>query len=219
MRIAFFDLDKTLICRNSATLWIRFELAAGRITMREAFEALAWVLRYSIGATNIVPALRRAVAALTGQREQDMRRRVETFHQSMVRPLYRPGAREAIERHRDAGDHLVLLTSASNYVSELVCDDLELDGYVCSRFEVDSHGVYTGRPVEPLCFGEGKVELAGRYASTLDLGLESSAFYSDSHSDLPMLEAAGEPMVVNPDPRLRRLARKRGWSILDWGSP
>ena len=109
-----------------------------------------------------------------------------------------------------------MLTSSSNYLAEAVCQDLDLDDCICNRFEVDARGRYTGRPIEPLCFGSGKVTLAERYVAPLGLQLKDCVFYSDSHSDLPMLEAVGFPMVVHPDPRLGRLARQRGWKTLDW---
>jgi HAD superfamily hydrolase (TIGR01490 family) len=219
VRIAFFDLDKTLISRNSATLWIRAELGAGRITLRQALRALSWVVRYSLGARDMTAEIRRTVATLAGQREDVLRERTRVFHATHVRPLYRPGAVAAIAMHRRAGDHLALLTSASSYLAEEVCRDLDLDGYVCSRFEVDAAGLYTGRVIEPLCFGPGKVALADRYTASLGARLSDCAFYSDSHSDLPMLEVAGEPVVVHPDIRLRRLARRRGWRTIEWGEP
>jgi HAD superfamily hydrolase (TIGR01490 family) len=219
MRIAFFDFDKTLISRNSATLWIRFELAARRITFRQALRATAWLVQYSLGASDMTAQIRQTIASLAGQREADIRERTRTFHALHIRPLYRPGAIAAIETHRRAGEHLVLLTSSSNYLAEEVCRDLRLDDYVCNRFEVDASGRYTGRPIEPLCFGAGKVLLAERYAAGRGAALRHATFYTDSHSDLPMLEAAGDPAVVHPDPRLRRLARRRGWRTLDWGTP
>lgn len=219
MRIAFFDLDKTIISRNSATLWVRFELAAGRITWRQALHAMTWVVRYSLGASDLAAPIRRTVAMLAGQEETVIQERTTAFFEACVRPLYRPGARAAIAHHRGCGDQVVLLTSSSNYLAAAVGRDLDLDGYVCNRFEVDTAGRYTGRAMEPLCFGPGKVVLAERYAATLGLRLRDSTFYTDSHSDLPMLEAAGDPAVVHPDPRLRRLARQRGWRTLDWGEP
>ena len=103
-------------------------------------------------------------------------------------------------------------------MSEMVCNDLGLDDYVCNRLEVDGDGRYTGRAIEPLCFGPGKVQLAARYAERFGLSLGDATFYSDSLSDLPMLEAVGRPVVVHPDPRLRRLATQRGWELVDWGS-
>jgi HAD superfamily hydrolase (TIGR01490 family) len=218
-RIAFFDLDKTLICRNSAPLWIRFELADGRISRWQALHALTYVLRYSLGITDLDEAIRRSVATLNGQREADLVERARTFYEDLVRPLFRPGARAAIDVHRAAGDRLVLLTSSSNYVSERVCTDLVLDDYVCNRFEVDGDGVYTGRPIEPLCYGPGKVALAERYAADRGCRLVESTFYTDSVADLPMLEAVGRPVAVHPDPKLKRLARQRGWETVDWGTP
>jgi len=215
-RIAFFDLDKTLIRRNSATLWIRFEYAAGRISPLRALQALAWVLRYSLGAADMTEAIRRSVASMSGQSETEMRERARRFYDEMVRSEYRPGALAAIRQHREAGDRLVLLTSSSNYVSELVSRDLGLDDYVCNRFEVDDTGRYTGRPLEPLCFGPGKVTLAQRYAEKLGLCLDEAFFYTDSHSDLPMLEVVARPVAVHPDPRLRRLARRRHWPTVNW---
>jgi HAD superfamily hydrolase (TIGR01490 family) len=215
-RIAFFDLDKTVIRRNSATLWIQFELAAGRITRLQALHALSWVLRYNLGAADMDEAIRRSVATLAGQREDELRERAQRFYDEQIHSLYRPGAFAAVRHHREAGDRLVLLTSSSNYVSALVCQDLGLDDYVCNRFEVDAAGYYTGRPIEPLCFGPGKVQLAARHAQALGLTLLDSCFYSDSHSDLPMLEAVGRPVAVHPDPRLRRIARRRQWPIAEW---
>jgi HAD superfamily hydrolase (TIGR01490 family) len=216
-RVAFFDLDKTLISRNSATLWIRFELAAGRVSRWQALHALTYVVRYSLGSVDMEGAIRRSVASIAGQPEAELRERALRFYDALVRPLYRPGAAAAIAAHRAAGDHLVLLTSSSNYVSELVCRDLGLDDYLCNRFEVDANGCYTGRPIEPLCFGSGKVELAARHAERSQLSLADAVFYTDSISDLPMLEAVGRPVAVHPDPRLRRAAKQRGWEIVEWG--
>jgi HAD superfamily hydrolase (TIGR01490 family) len=219
MAVAFFDLDRTLISRNSATLWIQFELAEGRITWRQALWAATWVLRYSLGAVDLSEQIRSTVATFRGQVEAEIAARTARFHGLAVRPLYRPGARAALARHREAGDRLVLLTSSSNYVSAAVCEDLALDDYVCNRFEVDDEGRFTGRAHEPLCFGAGKVVLAERYAADFGVDLRACAFYSDSHSDLPMLEAVGSPVVIDPDPRLRRHARRRGWPVYDWGVP
>jgi HAD superfamily hydrolase (TIGR01490 family) len=217
--IAFFDLDKTLIARNSATLWIRFELEARRISRWQALHALTYVLRYSIGIVDIDEAIRRTVATLHGQREAELAERARVFYESLIRPLYRPGGLGALRRHRDAGHRLVLLTSSSNYVSQQVCRDLALDDFVCNRFEVDAEGCYTGRAIEPLCYGTGKATLAERYVLERGGRLAECTFYTDSAADLPMLEAVGHPVAVHPDPKLRRIARQRGWETVDWGVP
>lgn len=107
-RVAFFDLDKTLISRNSATLWIRFELAAGRVTRWQALHAFTYVVRYNFGTADMTDAIRRSVAMIAGQPEAELRERARVFYDQLVRPLYRPGARLAVAAHRAAGDHLVL---------------------------------------------------------------------------------------------------------------
>ena len=216
-RIAFFDLDKTLISRNSATLWLRFEMANGRLSRLRALHAFTYVARYSLGLVDIEDAIRRSVESIAGQAEVEMAARAVTFYGAFVRPIFRPGGRAALDAHRAAGDRLVLLTSSSNYVSEQVVADLGLDDYLCSRFEVDADGRYTGRLIEPLCYGRGKLDLARRCATAHGAALEACAFYTDSIADLPMLEAVGAPAAVHPDPKLRRLARQRGWPVLDWG--
>jgi HAD superfamily hydrolase (TIGR01490 family) len=219
--VAFFDLDKTLIAVNSGTLWIRRELALKHITRLQALRAAAWLARYHLGFVSMEDALLRAIRQLAGTRAAPIVERTGTFYAEQVRALYRPGALEALERHRRAGDACVLLTSSSGYLSELVARDLRLDAVLCNRFEVNAEGLHTGRALGGLCFGSGKLVHAEAYLREhhAALGLQDCAFYTDSYSDLPVLAAVGRPVAVNPDPRLRREALRRGWPVVDWGRP
>jgi phosphoserine phosphatase len=90
---------------------------------------------------------------------------------------------------------------------------------VCNRFEVDASGLYTGNSVGPLCFGHGKLDAATAFCRDARVALSECAFYTDSFTDLPVLLAVREPIAVNPDRRLKRAAQRRGWSIVDWGTP
>jgi HAD superfamily hydrolase (TIGR01490 family) len=164
-------------------------------------------------------ALLAAIGQLAGSSAQVFQARTATFYEEQIRPLYRPGALQALEEHREAGDRLVLLTTSSDYLSELVSQELRLDGILCNRFEVDAQGLHTGRPLGDLCFGSGKLTHAERYAQQAGVALSRCAFYTDSYSDLPVLEVVGKPVVVNPDYRLRREAARRGWPVMDWGVP
>ena len=217
MRIAFFDLDKTLIGKNSAGLWVRSELRDGHISKRTALRAIGWIIQYRLGFAAMDHAVRRGIALLAGLDEAVLAERTRVFYRAEVASLYRPGGLQALHAHRDAGDSLVLLTTSSAYLSAEVSRDVDLDDYLCSHFETDADGRFTGRAVEPLCYGPGKVTAASAYAQAHGADLRDCAFYSDSASDLPMLEAVGRPVVVDPDPRLRRVARRRGWEIADWG--
>jgi HAD superfamily hydrolase (TIGR01490 family) len=217
--IAFFDFDRTLLSVNSGALWIRRELAMGHITRRQAVRAAMWILRYHLGLATMEDAVRRAIGELAGHSERELRERTRDFYQEALRELYRPGGLRALAEHRAVGDRVVLLTATSNYLSELVSAQLSLDGILCNRFEIDASGVHTGRSLGTLCFGVGKRTLAEEYARAYGFPLSSCTFYTDSYSDLPVLEAVGRPVAVHPDRRLRRLARRRGWEIADWGAP
>ena len=219
MAIAFFDLDKTLLAVNSASLWVKNELALGHLRKRDALRAFAWLVRYEMGfaaAENLVAA---AVEHLKGSSSIDLRDRTRQFYDLQIRHLVRSGALQAVERHRRAGDKLVLLTSSSNYMSELVKADLNFDETLCNRLEVDDRNRHTGRVVGPICFGDGKLFYARAAAERASVSLIHCTFYTDSYSDLSVLEKVGFPVAVNPDPRLRRAAAKRRWSIVDWGAP
>ena len=217
MAIAFFDLDRTLISKNSASLWVRSELRNNEISTWEALRAGAWLLRYRMGFANMEDAVRRAIASLEGKAEGPIKSRTFEFYEREVQSLFRPGAHAVLRQHRAAGDELVLLTSSSSYMSEKVSETLKLDAYLCTSFEVSETGHYTGRPVEPLCYGEGKLLLAKEYADQRGIALQDCSFYTDSLADIAMLRAVGQPVVVNPDPRLMREAKQRGWEIVDWG--
>jgi len=214
--IAFFDLDLTLLEVNSASLWIRRELRLGHISRWSALKAAAWLGLYELGFAQLHDAIRSAAATLQGKEEAVMRSRTEDFWRDEVVMRIRPGAAAAVQAHRAAGDRTVLLTSSSNYLGQLAVEALQLDGLLCNRFEVRD-GIYTGEIVTPLCYGEGKLTHAQREADAHGVTLESCSFYTDSMSDLPVLEAVGNPVPVHPDPRLRREALRRGWEIMDWG--
>ena len=216
-RAAFFDLDRTLLGVNSARLWFRRERAAGRIRRRQMVEAGVWLGLYRSGLLGARKALTRAVRTLEGKSEAELVAQTRRFYEDEIVDAFAPGGLAAVAAHQRAGDPVVLLTSASLYLSRLVQEELGLDDILCMRMEVEG-GRFTGR-IEDLCYGEGKVRAAEQWAAGRDVDLDACWFYTDSFTDLPMLERVGRPMVVSPDPRLARIANKRGWPILDWSGP
>ena len=101
------------------------------------------------------------------------------------------------------------------YVTRPIAETLGLDEVLSTQFEV-ADGAFTGRLLGPACFGKGKVHWAEDLVSRRPVDLDSSFFYTDSYSDLPMLERVGHGVVVNPDPRLKRTAKRRGWPVQNW---
>jgi HAD superfamily hydrolase (TIGR01490 family) len=181
--------------------------------------AAIWIGRYHLGFADVDSAIRDTIATLRGTREADLRQRTLAFYETYIRGRYRPGALTALVDHGRAGHARFLLTSSSPYLSKPVADELGLDGFLCTRFETDANGLFTGRAVEPLCFGAGKVVHARALAEERGVTLATCSYAADSTADLPMLEAVGHPVAVNPDVRLARVARARGWPLVDWGQP
>lgn len=218
MSVAFFDMDRTLLSVNTGSLWIRSEVSGGHLKRRDAARGLFHIAKYHLGFGAIEGVIEDAVGLLAGTPEQDLDARTERFYHRDVAYRVRPGAAAVIARHTAQGHALALLTTSSNYLARRVATAVGIDGVVCSRFEVDAAGRFTGVPRRPLCYGPGKVELAQAWLAehAPNCSLADCWFYTDSASDLPMLDAVGHPVVVHPDPRLARVAKRRGWPIARW---
>ncbi len=216
-RVVFFDLDRTLLDCNSARLWVQEEWRAGGLGVRDLAWAGWWLGRYSLGfESGLETVYATAVERLRGQSEQDMEAHVADWFAREVVHRLRPGAERALARHRAAGDRLVLATSSSPYVGAAACEAYGLSELICTRFEVRD-GRFTGA-ISKLAVGAAKAERAREWAEAEQVDLGSCTFYTDSHTDLALMEAVGNPVVVNPDRRLRNYAMTRSWPIEDWGS-
>jgi HAD superfamily hydrolase (TIGR01490 family) len=214
--IAFFDLDRTLIDVNSGLLWARHERRNGVISRRQMTRALLWTALYHAAVIDMDVAFGRALLHYRGVAAADLDRRTrDWFHRDVARRL-RPRAAAAIEEHRRRGDLLVILTNSSSFEARAAAERWGFDDYLANRFPTDETGRLTGAFERPLCYGAGKVARAEAWAEARGIDLSQCSFYSDSYSDVPMLERVGSPRVVSPDPRLRITARRRGWPVLPW---
>jgi HAD superfamily hydrolase (TIGR01490 family) len=218
MALAFFDLDRTLLAVNAGQLWVKREMRLGYIGRWQATKAAAWLFGYHLGFSRVEHVLEGAIASLAGGREEEIAARTRVFYAEEVAATYRPRARDVVEAHRAKGDTLALLSSTSIYLAEPVLAALGIEHALCNRFEVKD-GLFTGRPLGPLCFGAGKAVHARDLAERLGERMDDATFYTDSASDLGVMELVGTPVAVNPDPTLARVARKRGWRVEDWGVP
>ncbi len=214
-RLALFDLDRTLLDCNSGRLWAVAEWREGRITSRDLAWALAWLGRYGLGFEGgLKGAFEAATGTIVGTHEEELDRRIRAWFDREVCHRLRPGAREALRRHREAGDHLVLATSGSIYAARAAAERFGLDDVVATSFEV-LEGRFTGR-ISTLAIAEGKTDAVRAWVAERGHSLADAAFYTDSMSDRTLLEVVGEPVVVHPDRALRRVAAERGWRIERW---
>ncbi len=212
---AFFDMDKTVLAVNSGTLWLRYHVTHREITAYDLGRALWWLALYQLALIDGEFVTAEVASTIRGQRDEDMRRICNDWFARDVAPHITAGATARVAHHRARGHLLAVLSSSSPYASEPLGARLDIPHVLCTRFEVQD-GVFTGAVSGPVCFGQGKVRVAEAFAQTHDVDLSESWFYTDSYSDLPMLERVGHPVAVNPDLRLRRHARTRNWPILSW---
>jgi len=216
MRAALFDMDRTLVRKETASLYVRFQREIGEARRRDLLRVTYWVAQYTLGIIDAPDVARRALRTLEGTTESAMSARCDDWFRRWVEPHVCDLGRRAVERHRERGDLLAIVTGASPYAARPLARRLDIPHVVASELEVDANGRFTGKFVEPLCIAEGKVERTKRFAQEQGFVLEESTFYSDSHTDLPLLELVREPIIVNPDPRLKRVAKRRGWRIEAW---
>jgi len=212
---AFFDMDRTILDDSSGMLYLRYLWQTGRIGPREGLRIAWWWLWYALGLVNFPQAMARMFISFMGEREDIVRVGSAAWFEEWVAPHITETAVQRIEEHRAQGHRPVVLSAASVYVVRPLAERLKIPDYLCTYLEVKD-GRFTGRLVEPSCYGPGKVLLAEQFAARNGIDLGRSYFYSDGYEDVPMLERVGHPVVVNPDRRLRRLARQRGWPIERW---
>ena len=214
VRAAFFDMDNTVLRVETGMSWVRFLYARGELPTKMIAKAIYWQALYRLAVLDMEAVFTRLTADLRGDSEADMIAKCEIWYRDHIAPAIAPAARVAIERHRQAGDLLVLATGSTQYAARPVAHGVGIDHVLSSELEVE-RGVFTGRPAA-FCFGHHKVALAEAWARRHGVDLATSYFYSDSYNDLPMLERVGTAIAVNADARLRRHARRRGWAAPRW---
>jgi HAD superfamily hydrolase (TIGR01490 family) len=212
---ALFDVDRTLVTVNTARLYVRWQMQKRKASLYDYARVSRALLQYAFGTLEPEHAARHAFETVRGESEAALRAECLGWYGRVVRPHISGHGRREVARRRDEGHLCAILSASTPYLTEPLAEELGIDHVLCTRLEV-SDGMFTGGWEAPLCYGVGKVERARHWAATHGIDLSSSSFYTDSISDLPMLEAVGMPRVVNPDPRLRLVAARRGYPVETW---
>lgn len=214
---AFFDLDRTLLRRSSALALAGSFREHGVIGRGQLAKAAAWQLLFAArgaSAETVRKAAEDGLMILKGFRVDDLRNLVATAMEPILKPLVYQEPLHLVTRHRERGEPVYIVSATLHEIVEELAHELGFDGAVGSTCEIVD-GVYTGRSLRG-AHGEGKAAAIRELAEADGLDLASSTAYSDSHTDLPFLEAVGNPVAVNPDRELRRIATERGWQVLEF---
>ena len=221
MNLALFDIDRTLIGIDSDSSWNDFLFRKGLLES-EQYQAknLYFLQQYQQGELNIHEYLQFALAPFARYSKAQLQQWHEQFMQEIIRPSMRPKAIESIRQHIGAGDLCACVTSTNTFVATPISYAFGISNVLGSDLE-EQNGQWTGRPTGIPCFREGKVTRVSDWltarASTLS-SFDTTYFYSDSINDLPLLSVVTQPVAVSPDERLREIALRRGWSIVDWSA-
>jgi HAD superfamily hydrolase (TIGR01490 family) len=216
---AFFDLDRTLIRRSSVLALAGSFRRRGLISRLDLAKSAFWqVLFVARGASaeRVRAAAEDGMKMLAGFSVADMRSLVGEAMEPVLRPLVYDEPLHLVRAHRERGEKVYIVSATLQEIVQHIADDLGFDGAIGSTCEIVD-GVYTGRSLRA-AHGDGKARAVRELAADEGLDLGASTAYSDSYSDVPFLEAVGHPVAANPDRKLRRIARDRGWPVLDFAA-
>ena len=211
MSLAIFDLDNTLLADDSDYLWGCFLVKLG-VVDADLYESenQRFYDDYKAGTLDIFEFLAFSLKPLS---EHDMTT-LETwraqFMQEVIQPLMLPKAQALVDKHRDQGDTLLIITATNRFVTEPIARFYGIDNLLATDPEIVD-GQYTGQVAGTPCFQHGKVERLHQWLETNQHSLDNSYFYSDSQNDLPLLNLVTHPVVVDADDTLLNHAKQNNW--------
>ncbi|MDX1691560.1 MAG: HAD-IB family hydrolase [Acidimicrobiia bacterium] len=215
---AFFDLDKTVIAKSSTLAFTGKLYKAGMLGRRTLVRAAIGQLFYVFfGADHdTLQKARETMMNLTrGWNRAEIEQIVEETLDDVVAPLVYAEALFLIDEHLREGRRVFIVSASPEEIVRPLARYIGVDEVIATRARVDDEDRYTGE-IEFYAYAETKAEEARRLAEEEGIDLAGSYAYSDSATDVPLLEAVGHPHAVNPDKDLREIAEERDWPILEF---
>jgi HAD superfamily hydrolase (TIGR01490 family) len=217
VKLALFDLDNTLLAGDSDFEWGQFLVDRG-VLDRDSYEAqnAAYFEQYKAGTLDIHEYLGFALRPLAAHTREDLARWHEEFMRTRIAPMIGAPAQALVRNHLERGALCAIVTATNSFVTAPIARAFGITHLIATEPE-SRDGRFTGRVAGTPCFREGKIARVDAWLAGLGRPLadfEESAFYSDSHNDLPLLERVSRPVAVDPDPQLAAHAARRGWSVI-----
>ncbi|MDO6460431.1 HAD family hydrolase [Granulosicoccaceae sp. 1_MG-2023] len=215
MALALFDLDHTLVSTDTPTLWFDFLIERELLDPAQIRPQIArFTADYNAGTLDYADYIRFELQNLAGFEMNELLALRETFRCERLRGYISQKARDLLQKHREQGDTLVIITATNAFIAEAAAHELGVPHLLATEGQITGQS-FTGEPLGILCFREGKIAKLQEWLDGREENLDGSYFYSDSRNDIPLLEAATHPVAVNPDETLAALAAQRGWPVLD----
>ncbi len=214
MTLALFDLDNTLLNGDSDYEWGQF-LVRKQLVDGAAYEAenQRFYGQYQAGTLDIFEYSAFSFGPLSERSMDELAALHHEFMASVIQPLMTTESRQLVEKHREQGHTLVVITATNSFITRPIAEAFGIPHLLATEPKVVD-GRYT-REVEGVpCFKHGKVTRLQQWLENRHETLDGSYFYSDSHNDLPLLDMVANPVAANPDKTLRDIATERGWPII-----
>jgi len=218
MKLALFDLDHTLLPIDSDQSWGEFTVRLGWhardtfIQKNDEFYA-----HYQAGTLDIHEYVRFASEAFCQRGPEVAAEAHAQFMREVIQPAIRPEALALVQKHRDAGERVIIITATNEFVTRPIAKAFGVDDLIAVELVRDDKGWFTNEISGVPTLREGKVQRLQQWLTHegLDWAEVDATFYSDSRNDLPLLERVNHPVATNPDNTLRAVALEKGWPILE----
>lgn len=214
MSLAIFDLDNTLLHGDSDHAWGEFLCEQGLVDSEVYRQANDYFYQqYQQGTLDITEFLEFALKPLASIPPAQLSALHQQFMTEKVAPMITDKALALLQKHRDQGDFLLIITATNRFVTGPIAERLGVDAILATDPE-QIDGRYTGKVAGTPCFQDGKVVRLNAWLAETGHSMQGSYFYSDSRNDLPLLEQVEFPVAVDADETLTRIAQERGWPVI-----
>jgi len=214
MALALFDLDNTLIDGDSDFEWGNFLVSKKLVDEQEYKEKNDYFFdQYKQGKLDIFEYSAFSFKPLAERNMQELAGLHSDFLQNWILPIVKPGSKLLIEKHKNEGDALIVITATNSFITRPISEYFGISELIATEPEIENNR-YTGSVKGTPCFQEGKVTRLNEWLEQHSETLQGSTFYSDSHNDLSLLEIVDTAIAVDPDEILESIAKQKQWDII-----
>lgn len=219
MKLSIFDLDNTLLCGDSDHAWGEFVADKGLVNA-QTYRARndQFYQAYLEGCLDIIAYQEFVLEPLTQLPWDTLEQLRQEFVHIKIKPLFGSKARELLAEHREQGRIILIITATNSFITKPIAELMQVNALIATEPEIVDQRI-TGRLTGTPSFQGGKIirlyewleKEAPRYGTP---DLKETFFYSDSFNDIPLLEHVGNPVAVDPDPKLEHYAKQQGWPVV-----
>lgn len=215
MHLALFDMDHTLVPNDTGYLWAQF-LQEKQLLSNEQVATRKKILDdYFAGTLDFAAAYGFEIDILNGLGVR-LDSLLQEFVQTKVIPLITDKAINQVQRHKNDGDYLVMITATLDNLAKHIAEFFGMDALIASRAEISDDGTLSHELILGACMGRGKLIHLENWLIENEMNPSEYTFYSDSHNDIPLLEQVDNPIAVDPDDKLRQRAIDDNWKIISF---